>query len=334
MINSTIRSTITSVASFYPDTIVTNQDLEKCVDTSDEWIKTRTGIIERRRVTPGQASSDLAVGAIQKILKSKKISPLEIDIILVATITPDTVFPSTACRIQQKIGASRAWGFDISAACSGFVFALATANQFIQSGNAKKIIVVGVDVMSSILDYTDRNTCVLFGDGCGAVLIEPETTDSDLGILDHICHTDGNGADFLYMPAGGSLLGTSHETIEKKMHFVHQEGKSVFKSAVSEMANVCEEILTKNNLSPEDIDIFIPHQANLRIIESCQKKLGLSDDQVIINIERFANTTAGTIPSAMAMAVEDERLTKGKLALITSFGAGFTWGAALIRWSY
>jgi 3-oxoacyl-[acyl-carrier-protein] synthase-3 len=330
----TVRSIITGVEKFYPDNVVTNQDLAKVVDTSDEWIQTRTGITQRYRVAKGEASSDLAVGAIEKLLKKRKIDADEIDLIIVGTVTPDTLFPSTACRIQNKIGAKNAWGFDVSAACSGFVFSLSIGDQFIQSEKYKKVIVVGVDVMSSILDYSDRNTCVLFGDGCGAVLLEPETMDSELGILDHICHIDGSGGDLLYMPGGGSLNPTSIATVENKMHYVHQEGKQVFKFAVSEMANVCEEILEKNGLKPSDIDLFIPHQANLRIIESCQKKLGLTDDQVVINIDKCANTTAATIPTCLAQAVEDGRLTKGKLVLCASFGAGFTWGASLIRWSY
>jgi 3-oxoacyl-[acyl-carrier-protein] synthase-3 len=328
------RSVISAVEKYYPEKVVSNADLEKLVDTSDEWILSRTGISERRRVAKGEAASDLAAEAIKKILKKTKTDPSEIDVIVVGTVTPDTMFPSTACRIQQKIGATNAWGFDVSAACSGFVFSLAIGDQFIQTEKYKKVIVVGVDVMSSILDYSDRNTCVLFGDGCGAVLLEPEPIDSELGILDHICHTDGSGGDLLYMPAGGSLNPTSIATVENKMHYVHQEGKQVFKFAVSEMANVCEEILKKNGLTPKDIDIFIPHQANLRIIESCQKRLELTDDQVVINIHKYANTTAGTIPTCLAQAVEDGRLTKGKLVLIASFGAGFTWGASLIRWAF
>lgn len=329
-----LRSVISAVEKYYPEQIVSNQDLEKLVDTSDEWIQTRTGITERRRVAKGEASSDLATKAIEKLLKKKKIPAEEIDMIIVGTVTPDTLFPSTACRIQEKIGAKNAWGFDISAACSGFIFSLATGDQFIQTGKYKKVLVVGVDVMSSILDYTDRNTCVLFGDGCGVVLLEPESMESELGILDHICHIDGSGGDLLYMPGGGSLHPASMDTVEKKMHYARQEGKQVFKFAVSEMANVCEEILEKNNLKPSDIDIFVPHQANLRIIESCQKKLGLTDEQVVVNIEKFANTTAATIPTCLAQAVEDGRLTKGKLVLLASFGAGFTWGATLLRWSY
>lgn len=329
-----LRSVISAVEKYYPEQIVSNKDLEKLVDTSDEWIQTRTGITERRRVAKGEASSDLAAKAIEKLLKKKKISAEEIDMIIVGTVTPDTLFPSTACRIQEKIGAKNAWGFDISAACSGFIFSLATGDQFIQTGKYKKVLVVGVDVMSSILDYTDRNTCVLFGDGCGVVLLEPESMESELGILDHICHIDGSGGDLLYMPGGGSLHPASMDTVEKKMHYARQEGKQVFKFAVSEMAKVCEEILEKNDLKASDIDIFVPHQANLRIIESCQKRLGLTDEQVVVNIEKFANTTAATIPTCLAQAVEDDRLTKGKLVLLASFGAGFTWGATLLRWSY
>lgn len=330
----TCRSIITGVEKFYPENIVTNADMEKLVDTSDEWIQTRTGIKQRYRVSKGQGASDLATMAIQKLLKKRKINADEIDLIIVGTVTPDTLFPSTACRIQEKIGAKHAWGFDVSAACSGFIFSLTTADQFIQTEKYKKVLVVGVDVMSSILDYTDRNTCVLFGDGCGVVLLEPEPMDSELGILDNICHIDGSGGHLLYMPGGGSLNPTSLSTVENKMHYVHQEGKQVFKFAVSEMANVCEEVLEKNNLQPSDVDLFIPHQANLRIIESCQKKLGLTNDQVVINIDLCANTTAATIPTCLSMAVDDGRLTKGKLVLCASFGAGFTWGASLIRWAY
>jgi 3-oxoacyl-[acyl-carrier-protein] synthase-3 len=330
----TCRSIITGVEQYYPEHIFTNAEMEKLVDTSDEWIKTRTGISQRYRVAKGEAASDLAAGAIEKLLKKTKTTADEIDLIIIGTVTPDTLFPSTACRVQTKIGAKNAWGFDLSAACSGFIFSLSVGDQFIQTEKYKKVIVVGVDVMSSILDYTDRNTCVLFGDGCGAVLLEPENLDSELGILDHICHTDGKGGDLLYMPGGGSLNPTSISTVENKMHYVHQEGKQVFKFAVSEMANVCEEILEKNGIKPSEVDLFIPHQANLRIIESCQKKLGLSDEQVVINIDKYANTTAATIPTCLAQAADDGRLTKGKLVLCASFGAGFTWGASLIRWAY
>ncbi len=329
-----VRSAISGVTMFYPDRVITNADLEKIVDTSDEWIQSRTGIRERRFVSPGQASSHLATGAAEELLKMTGTDPKEIDLILVGTVTPDMLFPSTACLIQKNIGAKNAWGFDVSAACSGFVFSLATGDQFVRSGKYKKVMVIGVDTMSSILNMADRNTCVLFGDGAGAVLLEPTPEESDLGIIDTIGHVDGSGGEFLYMPAGGSRIPTSAETVSKKMHYVHQEGKQVFKYAVSEMARVSEEILEKNGLSPSDVDLFVAHQANLRIIESCQKRLGLPDDKVVVTIDKYANTTSGTIPTCLATAVADGRLTKGKLVLIASFGAGFTWGSALVRWAY
>ncbi|MEZ4704990.1 MAG: beta-ketoacyl-ACP synthase III [Bdellovibrionota bacterium] len=328
------RSIITAVEHYFPEKILTNADMEKLVDTSDEWIQTRTGIQKRRKIKHGEAASDLAARAIEKLLKQKKMAAKDIELIIVATVTPDMMFPSTACRIQEKIGASHAWGFDVSAACSGFIFALSTADQFIVSGRYKNALVVGVDVMSSILDYKDRNTCVLFGDGCGVVLLEPEPEASSLGIIDHICKIDGKGGQYLYMPGGGSLNGTSQKTLDENMHVVHQEGKQVFKYAVTEMANVSEEILEKNKLSAQDIDCFIPHQANLRIIESCQKRLKLTDDQVIVNIQEYANTTSATIPTCMSQAVDAKKIKKGDLVLIASFGAGFTWGASLIRWAY
>ncbi|HLG19094.1 MAG TPA: beta-ketoacyl-ACP synthase III [Bdellovibrionota bacterium] len=329
-----MRSAITGVTMFHPSRVVTNKDLEKLVDTSDEWIRTRTGISERRYVDEGQAASHLAVGAVEQLLRQTDTSPEEVELIVVGTVTPDMLFPATACLIQQQIGAKKAWGFDLSAACSGFVFSLATGDQFIRSGKHKKVIVVGVDIMTSITNFEDRNTCVLFGDGAGAVMLEPVSKTAELGILDTVCHIDGTGAEFLYMPAGGSRRPPTAETVEKKMHFVHQEGKQVFKFAVCEMANVTEEILARNNFLPRDIDLFVAHQANLRIIESCQKRLGLPDEKVVVTIDKYANTTSATIPTCLATAVADGRLTKGKLVLITSFGAGFTWGAALVRWAY
>lgn len=329
-----LRSTITGATMFHPERVVTNKDLEKLVDTSDDWIRTRTGIHERRFVEKGEGASDLAVPAVQKLLKETDTKPEEVEMIIVGSVTPDMMFPATACLIQDKIGAKNAWGFDISAACSGFVFSLATADQFVRGGRHKKVVVVGVDVMSSIIDFEDRNTCVLFGDGAGAVMLEPTPENSTLGILDTINHIDGVGGQYLYMPAGGSKIPTSEETVRKKMHYVHQEGKQVFKYAVAGMAQVADDILERNGLSAKDVDLFVAHQANLRIIESCQKRLGLSDEQVVINIDKFANTTSATIPSCLAMAVDDGRLTKGKLVLLASFGAGFTWGATLIRWSY
>lgn len=329
-----VRSAITGVTMFHPEKVLSNQELEKMVDTSDEWIRARTGISERRIVKPGQGASDLAVGAIQPLLKQTKTTPEEIDMIIVGTVTPDMLFPSTACIIQDKIGAKNSWGFDLLAACSGFVFSLATADQFIRTGKHKKVVVVGVDVMSSITNFKDRNTCVLFGDGCGAVMLEPVPEATQLGILDTVNHIDGSGAEFLYMPAGGSLKPASHETVDQNMHYIHQEGKQVFKFAVSEMARVSEKILERNSISPKEIDLFVAHQANQRIIDSCQKKLGLPDEKVVITIDKYANTTSGTIPTCLASAVKDGRLTKGKLVLIASFGAGFTSGASLIRWAY
>lgn len=332
--SSLVRSAITGAERFYPERVITNEDISKTVDTNDEWIQTRTGIKERRRVKKGQASSDLAAEAIEKLLRRTQTDVLDVELIIVGTVTPDMLFPSTACMIQKKIGAKNAWGFDVSAACSGFLFALGTGDQYIRSGRHKKVIVVGVDVMSSIIDPTDRNTCVLFGDGAAAVMLEPVAAGTQLGILDFIHRTDGNGSEFLCMPAGGSLHPATAETVEKRMHFVHQEGKQVFKHAVSEMANISEMILEKNGFKPEDLNLFVPHQANLRIIESCQKRLGLPDDKVMVNIAKYANTTAATIPSCLAMATEEGRLKKGDLVLLTSFGAGFTWGATLLRWAY
>jgi len=329
-----VRSAITGVERFYPERVITNDDLSKVVDTNDEWIQTRTGIKERRRVKKGQASSDLAAEAIEKLLRRTQTDVLDVDLIIVGTVTPDMMFPSTACQIQKKIGAKNAWGFDLSAACSGFLFSLGTGDQYVLGGKYKKVIVVGVDVMSSIVDPQDRNTCVLFGDGAAAVMLEQIPEGTQLGILDFIHRTDGNGGEYLYMPAGGSLNPASAETLEKRMHYVHQEGKQVFKYAVNEMANISEEILEKNGFKPEDVDLFVPHQANLRIIESCQKRLGLPDSKVMVNIGKYANTTAATIPSCLAMAVEDGRLKKGDLVLLASFGAGFTWGATLLRWAY
>jgi 3-oxoacyl-[acyl-carrier-protein] synthase III len=329
-----VRAAITGVTMFHPDRVVTNKDIEKMVDTSDEWIKTRTGITERRWVKPGQAASDLGAGAAKKLLEITHTEPDELELIITATVTPDMMYPATSCLIAKKIGAQKTWGFDLSAACSGFVFALSTAEQFIKTGKHKKVMVVGVDIMSSISDFSDRNTCVLFGDGAGAVMLEPEPEGSQLGILDVVNHVDSVGTEFLYQPGGGSLHPASHETVDKKMHFVHQDGKNVYKYAVVGMADVSEEVLKRNDLTGKDVDLFVAHQANLRIIESAQKRLGLPDEKVVINIDKYANTTSATIPSCLAMAVADGRLTKGKLVVIASFGAGFTFGAGLIRWAY
>ena len=315
-----------------PERRVTNEDLAKLVNTSDEWIRERTGISERRMVSDGQANSDLSVKAIQNAFEGKDFRPEEIDLIIVATVTPDMMFPSTACLVQEKIGAKNAWGFDLSGACSGFLYALATGAQFIQTGAHKKVLVVGTDVMSSILNFEDRTTCVLFGDGAGAFLLEP-TQNNEEGIIDFILHSDGSGGKFLYMPAGGSLHPTSHSTVEKNMHYVHQDGRNVFKFAVKLMTEVSSEILEKHGYTPEDISLYIPHQANLRIIQSAVKRLNLRPEQVVINIDRYANTTAATIPMGLHEVHKQGRIKKGDLLLLASFGAGFTWGSVLLRWA-
>jgi 3-oxoacyl-[acyl-carrier-protein] synthase-3 len=310
---------------------MTNADFEKIVETSEEWITSRTGIRERHIVEKGVATSDLATEAAKCALAQRGIDAGEIEAIVVATVTPDMLFPSTACLVQHKLGAKGAWGFDLSAACSAFVFALQTGAQFVATGAHKKVLVIGADVMSSILDYTDRSTCILFGDGAGAVILEP--ADHGLGIIDFVHEIDGSGGCSLYMPAGGSLHPASHETVDKKMHFVHQDGQAVFKYAVRKMGEVCEKLLARNGFTAHDIDCFIPHQANQRIIQATADRVGLKPETVIINIDRYGNTTAGTIPLAMQTAREEGRLKKGDLVLLASVGAGFTVGATLLRWT-
>ena len=322
---------ITGVGSYVPEKILTNAELEKMVETSDEWITSRTGIRERHVVGKGVATSDLATEAAKTALAERGIDAGEIEAIVVATVTPDMLFPSTACLVQHKLGAKGAWGFDLSAACSAFLYALQTGAQFIQTGAHKKVLVIGADVMSSILDYTDRATCILFGDGAGAVILERSEDDS--GLIDFVHEVDGSGACSLYMPGGGSLHPATHETVEKKMHFVHQDGQAVFKFAVRKMADVCETLLQRNGVKASDIDCFIPHQANQRIINATAERLGLKPESVVINIDRYGNTTAGTIPLAMQTAREDGRLKKGNLVLLASVGAGFTVGATLLRWT-
>ena len=328
---STRRAKITAVSHYLPERRVTNKDLEKFVDTSDDWIVERTGIRERRVAAKGQATSDLGTIAAQRLLEKRGIGAGELDLIIVATVTPDMFFPSSACLVQTKIGAKNAWGFDLSGACSGFVYSLATATQFIVAGTYKKVLVIGADVMTSIIDYKDRATCVLFGDGAGAVLVEP-AEEGEHGIIDFILRSDGGGGQFLYMPGGGSLNPTSPETIEKKMHYVHQDGRNVFKFAVRGMADISQEILTKHGLSPSDLKLYIPHQANLRIIKAAVEKMGLQESQVAINIDRYANTTAGTIPICLSEAVESKKINAKDMVLLASFGAGFTWGSLLLRW--
>jgi 3-oxoacyl-[acyl-carrier-protein] synthase III len=328
-----IAAKITGVAGYVPPRVVTNFDLEKVVETSDEWVRTRTGIRQRHYVEPGVPASHLGTEAAKKLLAAKGVEPQEIEMIVVATVTPDMLFPATACLIQNNLGAKKAWGFDLSAACSGFVYALTAGAQFIGSGAHKKVLVVGTDVMTSILDFKDRATCVLFGDGAGAVLLEPAASDSE-GILDFAHDVDGSGGSNLYMPAGGSLHPPSHETVEKRMHYVHQEGQQVFKYAVRRMSELACQVLERNGLSSRDLALVVPHQANLRIIRAMQERLGLDDSKVLTNIDRFGNTTAATIPLGLLDAIEQKRLRKGDLVLLIAVGAGYTTGAVLLRWAY
>ncbi len=328
-----MRAKISALATYVPPRILSNSDLEKMVETSDEWITSRTGIRERHIVDKGTATSDLAVAAAQKALAERGLTPNDVEAIVVGTVTPDMLFPSTACVVQHKLGAKGAWGFDLSAACSAFVYALQTGAQFIATGAHKKVLVIGADVMSSIIDYTDRATCVIFGDGAGAVLLEPAEDDS-VGLIDFMHEIDGSGGCALYMPGGGSLHPSTHETVEKKMHYVHQDGQAVFKYAVRKMADLCEKILQRNGIKGSDIDAFIPHQANRRIITATADRLSLKPESVIINIDRYGNTTAATIPLAMETAREEGKLKKGSLVLLASVGAGFTTGVTLLRWAY
>jgi 3-oxoacyl-[acyl-carrier-protein] synthase-3 len=329
-----IRTTITAIGKYTPKHILTNFDFEKMVDTTDEWIRSRTGIVERHIVEKGEATSDMGAAAFDDMKKRFGIDPLDIDLIIVATITPDMFFPSTAAIIQHSIGAKNAWGFDLSAACSGFLYALAVGSQFIKTGQHKKVLVVGSDTMSSITDYTDRNTCVLFGDAAGVVLLEPAKEDDDSGIMDYIVKMDGIGKKYLYMAGGGSRNPSTHETVDKKMHYVYQEGKPVYKFAVSKMADAAVEILERNSLTGKDIALFVPHQANIRIIDACANKLKLKDEQVMRNIDKYGNTTAATIPLGLIEAMDEKRIKKGDIVLLTAFGGGFTWGSALLRWGF
>jgi 3-oxoacyl-[acyl-carrier-protein] synthase-3 len=327
------RAKISALGTHLPPRLLTNADLEKMVETSDQWIMERTGIRERHIVDKGVATSDLASAAATRMLKERGLNPTDIDAIIVATVTPDMLFPSTACLVQNKIGAKGAWGFDLSAACSAFVYALQTGAQFIASGAHKRVMVIGADVMSSIIDYTDRATCVIFGDGAGAVLLEAAEDDS-VGLIDFLHEIDGSGACSLYMPGGGSLHPSTHETVDKKMHYVHQDGQAVFKYAVKKQLEIADALLKRNNLKGSDIDVFIPHQANKRIIQATADRLGLRSESVIINIDRYGNTTAATIPLAMQTAHEEGKLKKGSLVMLASVGAGFTVGATLLRWAY
>ena len=326
------RARISALGMYVPERRMTNDDLAQIVDTSDQWIRERSGIHERRFVAEGEANSDLSVKAIENAFEGRDFRPEEIDLIVVATVTPDMMFPSTACIVQDKIGAKNAWSFDLSGACSGFLYAMATGAQFVETGMCKKVLVVGTDVMSSILNFEDRTTCVLFGDGAGAVLLEP-TEEEDCGILDFMLHSDGAGGKYLYMPGGGSLHPTSHETVDKKMHYVHQDGRNVFKFAVKLISEVSNKILERNGFAAEDVALYVPHQANLRIIQSSLERLKLRPEQVAISIDQYANTTAATIPIGLSEAYQQERIKKGDLVLLASFGAGFTWGSVLLRWN-
>src|SRR5689334_10362468 len=303
------------------------------VETNDQWIVERTGIRERHIVEKGVGTSELAVEAARKALEERGVRGSDVEAIVVGTVTPDMLFPATACLVQDKLGAKGAWGFDVSAACSGFVYALQAGVQFIQSGAHKKVLVIGSDVMSSIIDYKDRTTCIIFGDGAGAVLLEP-AADGEDGFIDFVHEVDGSGGVSLNMPGGGSLNPASHETVEKGMHFVHQDGQAVFKFAVRKMAEASEKILTRNNFKGSDVDAFIPHQANLRIISATGDRLGLKKESVIINIDEYGNTTAATIPLAMQTALDQGRLKKNNLVLLAAVGAGFTVGTTLLRWAY
>ena len=327
-----IAAKISGVAGYVPPKVLTNADLEKLVETNDEWIRTRTGIRERHIAEHGTASSHLATEAAKQLLAKTSTDPSEIDLIVVASVTPDMFFPATACLVQDRLGAKRAWGFDLSAACSGFAYALTVGAQFVGSGAHRKVVVIGSDVMSSILDYKDRATCVLFGDGAGAVLLEP-AKDGE-GILDFSHDVDGSGGQYLYMPGGGSLHPSTHETIDKNMHVVHQDGSQVFKYAVRRMAELAACLLERNGFTSDDLALVVPHQANLRIIRAMQQRLGVDDSKVMVNIDKYGNTTGGTIPLGLRDAVDQGRLHKGDLVLLVAVGAGYTTGGLLMRWAF
>jgi 3-oxoacyl-[acyl-carrier-protein] synthase-3 len=328
------RAKITALGTYVPPRILSNQDLEKMVDTTDQWILERTGIRERHLVDKGVAASDLAVEAVKNLVKSHPIDLQEIDLIVVGTVTPDMMYPSTACLVQHKLGIHRTWGFDVSAGCSGFLYSLNSGAEFIVSGRYKKVLVIGSDVNSSMTDFTDRAVCIIFGDGAGAVLLEPAEAGEDLGIIDSEAQIEGVGGQSLYMPGGGSLHPASHETVDQKMHYIHQDGQQVFKYAVKKMAEMTERVLQKNGLTGADVDCFIAHQANKRIILATAERLKMPLEKVVINIERYGNTTAGTIPLAMQTAVNEGKLKKGNLVLLAAVGAGFTSGATQLRWAF
>ena len=326
-----MKATITATSRYLPKQIMTNYELEKMVDTSDEWIQSRTGIVERRVVSEGETTSDMCTIIAEELLNRSNTDPNEVDVIIIATVTPDMPTPATASLVQNRIGANNAWGFDLSGACTGFIYALDTGSRLIESGKYKKVIVIGSDTMSSILDYTDRNTCVLFGDGGGGVMLE-RAKDSDSGVIDSILRTDGSGSDYLKIPGGGSLHPASYETVDQHLHYIRQDGQVVFKYAIKGMADISEEILKNNNIDSNSISLYVPHQGNKRIIDGGAQRCGFKDDQVYININKYGNTTAGTIPICLDEAKELGRIKDGDLILLAAFGAGFTWGSMLIRW--
>lgn len=325
-----IKAAITAVEGYVPERVLTNADLEKIVETNDEWIQTRTGIKERRILNGKLGTSDMAVEAVKGLCKKRGIEPDEIDMLICATVTPDHIFPATANIITDKIGASNAWGYDMQAACSGFLYALVTGSQFIETGKYKKIVIVGADKMSSLVDYTDRTTCIIFGDGAGAVLLEP--SEDEFGIIDSVLYSDGSGISHLHQKAGGSVKPPSHRSIDALEHHLYQEGKHVFKFAVTNMADVSAEIMERNNLSGEDVDWLVPHQANKRIIDATARRMGLPDEKVMLNIQRYGNTTCATIP--LCLWEWEDKLKKGDNIVLAAFGGGFTWGAIYIKWAY
>ena len=330
---SPVNAMITAVGHYVPEKVIDNKYFESFLDTNDLWIQTRTGIKERRYLDKDKPTSTMAIPAVQMLLKNRGITADELDVIIVSTVTPDMPYPSTACIIQEAIGAKNCWGFDLSAACSGFLFAINTGAKLIESGSYKKVLIVGADKMTSIANFKDRNTCILFGDGAAAVLLEP-TEDKEYGIIDSILHIDGSGGEFLYQPGGGSLHPASHETVDKDMHYVHQDGKAVFKVAVVGMADVSEEIVLKNNLKGEDISYLVPHQANMRIITAAGERMGLPPEKVMVNIHKYGNTTCATIPLCISEYWHEGKIKKGDYIVLASFGAGYTWGSVLVRWAY
>jgi 3-oxoacyl-[acyl-carrier-protein] synthase-3 len=332
-LSSPVRAKISALGTYVPPLILSNKDLETMVETTDQWILERTGIRERHIAAPGVGASDLAVEAVKKLQQSHPFDLQEVDLIVVGTVTPDMMFPSTACLVQHKLGIANTWGFDVSAGCSGFLYALNTGVAFVESGKYKKVLAIGSDKNSVMVNYQDRAVCIIFGDGAGAVLLEPAEA-GEAGIIDYVAQVEGSGGQYLYMPAGGSLNPATHETVDKKMHYIHQDGQQVFKYAVKKMSEMTERILQRNNLTGSDIDCFISHQANRRIIMATADRLKMPEDKVIINIDRYGNTTAGTIPLAMQTAVENGKLKKGDTVLLAAVGAGFTSGATLLKWEY